>query len=237
MPLILHNLMKSYIYRTTGCQKARTSYYWYSVLNVIWAYQCNCSRCQHAVLTCTTSTPLKCYLPSGTSQSKPDISDAEGGLDTSEYTLSQEDTSFIVNNSCMLYYVFSVIIKYIYHCRSDSIQHHLQLYLSLPLAILYLSWHLYSFFHLQILSKSYSGCHKSDTWFLPLSDSNAFTLPAEVCLEKPIICWKCTSRKPSYVGCNSVRRCTSNKSSMGFSMFTIQSQQGCIVYIPCNYPD
>ena len=155
MPLILHNLIKSYIYRTTGCQKAKTLYYRYSVLNVIWAYQCSCSRCQHAVLTFTTSTesdheaestPLKCYLPLNTSQSKPNISDPEGGLDTSEYTHSQEDTSFIVNNSCMLYYVFSVTRKYIYHCRSDSIQHHLQLYLILPLAILYLSWHLYSFF-------------------------------------------------------------------------------------------
>jgi len=39
MPLILHNLIKSYIYRTIGCQKAKTSYYRYSVLNVIWAYQ------------------------------------------------------------------------------------------------------------------------------------------------------------------------------------------------------
>jgi len=46
-----------------------------------------------------TSTHLKRYLPSHTSQSKLDISDAERGLDTSGYTVYQEDTSFIVNNT------------------------------------------------------------------------------------------------------------------------------------------
>ena len=40
----------------------------------------------------TTSTPLKHHLPSDTSQSESDT-DVEGCLDTSEYTLSQEDTS------------------------------------------------------------------------------------------------------------------------------------------------
>lgn len=40
----------------------------------------------------TTSTPSKHCLQSDTSQSESDT-DIEGGLDTSEYTLSQEDTS------------------------------------------------------------------------------------------------------------------------------------------------
>ena len=47
-------------------------------------------QCSLLVLP-TTSTPLKHYLPSDTSQSESDT-DIEG-FDTSEYTLSQEDTS------------------------------------------------------------------------------------------------------------------------------------------------
>ena len=143
MPLILHNLIKSYIYRTTGCQ--------YFVLSVFSA-QCHMGIPVYLfkMLACSAHLhyfdSLEMLSSTGYCSIKPNISDAEGGLDTSEYTLPQEDISFIVNNSCMLYCVFSVIIKYIYHCRSDSVQLHLQLYLILPLAILYLSWHLYSFF-------------------------------------------------------------------------------------------
>ena len=48
-------------------------------------------QCSLLVLS-TTSTPLKHHLQSDTSQSESDT-DVEGGLDTSEYTLSQEDTS------------------------------------------------------------------------------------------------------------------------------------------------
>ena len=49
-------------------------------------------QCSLLVFPASASTPLKHHLPSDTSQSESDA-DVEGGHYTSEYTLSQEDTS------------------------------------------------------------------------------------------------------------------------------------------------
>ena len=49
-------------------------------------------QCSLLVFPASTSIPMKHHLPSDTSQSVSDA-DVEGSHDTSEYTLSQEDTS------------------------------------------------------------------------------------------------------------------------------------------------
>ena len=49
-----------------------------------------------------------------------------------------------------------------------------------------------------------------------------FKLPTKICLGKPNIHRKCSSRKPAYIGCNTVCRCIANQSAENFQYLKLR---------------